>query len=98
MSGPGRSLGGRSAGEHEEVGRITGLSARGTFTVRAKEVVPEGTILTDPRGRFRGRVVRVFGPVAHPYLSVAPRRQLPAEEALSLIGSSLAAEVRRSDG
>ncbi len=53
--------------------------------------------MTDPSGRFRGRVVRVFGPVAHPYLSIAPRRSLPAEEALALVGTELLMEVRRRE-
>jgi rRNA processing protein Gar1 len=83
--------------ERREVGRVSSLSPRGTFTVRAEGVVPEGTMLTDEEGRFRGRIVRVFGPVAHPYLAVAPRRPLPPEEALALVGSTLWTEVRARD-
>jgi rRNA processing protein Gar1 len=81
--------------ERAQVGEVASCSSRGTLTVRASRAVPEGTILTDPEGRFRGRVVRVFGPVAHPYLSVAPRRALSAEQALALVGTPLWTEARR---
>lgn len=74
---------------------MTSLSSRGTLTVRAAFAVPEGSTLSDPEGRFRGRVVRVFGPVASPYLSVAPRRSLSAPEALSLVGTTLWMEASR---
>lgn len=80
------------------MGRVAALSARGTLTVRATTAVPEGTSLTDEEERFHGRVVRVFGPVAHPYLSVASRRPLKAEEALALLGAPLLREVRRPHG
>lgn len=71
------------------------LSPRGTLTVRARTLVTEGSFLTDEQGRFRGRVVRVFGPVAHPYLSVASPRPLSAEAALALVGAPLHLEARR---
>lgn len=86
------------AGPHEErreVGEVASCSPRGTLTVKARGVFPEGTLVADPDGRFRGRVTRVFGPVAHPYLSVAPRRPLSTEQALSLVGTPLWTEARR---
>lgn len=52
---------------------------------------PEGTAVTDERGLLRGRVSRVFGPVAQPYLSVRPRRPPTPAEGASLLG----AEIRR---
>lgn len=75
---------------------MTSFSSRGLVTVRANGLVVEGSSLADAEGRFRGRVVRVFGPVASPYLSVAPRRPLSAEEALALVGTPLMMEARRN--
>ncbi len=56
------------------------------------EVAIEGTPVRDTRGHLRGKVVRVFGPVARPYLSVRPRRTPTPEEGLALIGSTLVRE------
>jgi rRNA processing protein Gar1 len=70
------------------------LTPSGTFTVRSPGpgVTPEGTLVADARGVMRGRVMRVFGPVARPYLSVRPRRTpTPAEGAL-LLGAEIVRE------
>lgn len=58
----------------------------------------EGSEVADPSGRLRGRVVRVFGPVDRPYLSVRPRRALSAPDALALIGQSLSTQGELQDG
>jgi rRNA processing protein Gar1 len=56
------------------------------------EVAPEGTRVTDRRRVVHGTVVRVFGPVAQPYLSVRlPRPPAPAE-GLALVGTTLIRE------
>lgn len=76
------------------------VTPTGSLTLRAPsaEVVPEGTIVSDEQGHFHGRVVRVFGPVERPYLSVRPRRVVSAEEGLSLLGHSLRVDARRGAG
>jgi rRNA processing protein Gar1 len=70
------------------------VTPTGNLTVRAvgSDVVSEGTPVRDARGILRGRVVRVFGPVARPYLSVRPRRVPTPEEGLALLGSNLVRE------
>lgn len=67
------------------------ITPAGHLTVRADgpDVVPEGTHVVEARGSFEGRVVRVFGPVAHPYLSVRPRRAPTPAEGLRWIGATL---------
>ncbi|MEM0129390.1 MAG: hypothetical protein QXG65_04435 [Thermoplasmata archaeon] len=73
------------------VGVVLAITPNGSITVRAagSDAVAEGTRVADPRGRFRGRVVRVFGPVSRPYLSVRARRPLSIEEGASLLGRTL---------
>jgi rRNA processing protein Gar1 len=56
------------------------------------EVVPEGTLVGDPKGTVRGQVVRVFGPVSRPYYSVRPRRTPSALEGAALLGRTLVRE------
>jgi rRNA processing protein Gar1 len=79
---------------------VLAVTPTGSLTLRAPgpEVAPEGTLVADARGRFRGRIVRVFGPVERPYLSVRPRRIVSAEEGLALLGQSLHVEARRFGG
>jgi rRNA processing protein Gar1 len=76
------------------VGTILAITPAGHVIVRARgeEVVPEGTPVTEPRGRLNGRVVRVFGPVARPYLSVRPRRTPTPAEGIDWIGATLRTE------
>jgi rRNA processing protein Gar1 len=71
------------------------MTPSGHLTVRAlgPDVVPEGTPVRDARGIVRGKVVRVFGPVARPYYSVRPRRTPSPAEGLGLIGSGLVREA-----
>ena len=75
------------------MGTILAITPAGHVTVRAPgpDAAPEGTRVEEARGAFSGRVVRVFGPVARPYLSVRPRRAPSPAEALRWIGS----DVRR---
>ena len=77
-----------------DVGTVLAVTSTGHLTVRAPgaEVVSEGTWVRDVRGNVRGQVVRVFGPVARPYLSVRPRRTPSALEGTALLGTSLVRE------
>ncbi|HTP53807.1 MAG TPA: H/ACA RNA-protein complex component Gar1 [Thermoplasmata archaeon] len=76
------------------MGTVVALTPSGTLTVRAPgaTVVPEGTLVTDARGVVRGRVLRVFGPVARPYLSVRPRKAPTPSEGAALIGAEVVRE------
>jgi rRNA processing protein Gar1 len=70
------------------------LTPSGLLTARApgREAVPEGTRVADARGIVRGRVVRVFGPVARPYFSVRPQRVPSPAEGAALLGAGLTVE------
>jgi rRNA processing protein Gar1 len=76
------------------VGTVVALTPSGTLTVRAPgaTAAPEGTLVSDARGVVRGRVLRVFGPVAHPYLSVRLRRAPTPSEGAALIGAEVVRE------
>jgi rRNA processing protein Gar1 len=73
------------------VGVVTAITPTGHVTVRTagKWVPTEGTSVVDASGRFVGRIVRVFGPVARPYVSVRPRRPPRDAEAALLLGTTL---------
>ncbi|HTP55642.1 MAG TPA: H/ACA RNA-protein complex protein Gar1 [Thermoplasmata archaeon] len=76
------------------VGTVVALTPTGLLTVRSPgpAVVPEGTAVADARHVVRGRVVRVFGPVARPYLSVRPRRPPTPTEGASILGAEIVRE------
>ena len=76
------------------MGTVLAITPAGHLTVRAPgaESATEGTNVMDARGGFRGRVVRVFGPVSRPYLSVRPRRAPTAAEGVALLGATLVRE------
>lgn len=73
------------------MGVVTAITPSGHVTARtAGDWIPlEGTGVVDVTGRFSGRVVRVFGPVARPYVSVRPRRPPRDAEAALLLGATL---------
>jgi len=73
------------------VGVVTAITPTGHVTARTagKWVPLEGTNVVDASGRFSGRIVRVFGPVARPYVSVRPRRPPRDAEAALLLGTTL---------
>ena len=70
------------------------VTPAGHLTVRAfgPDVVPEGTLVKDARGVVHGRVVRVFGPVERPYLSVRPARPPTPPEGVALVDATLVRE------
>ncbi|MGB6442390.1 MAG: H/ACA RNA-protein complex component Gar1 [Thermoplasmata archaeon] len=70
------------------------VTPSGHLTLRAPgpDVTPEGTNVTDARGVLHGRVVRVFGPVARPYLTVRPRRPPTPAEGVALLDATLVRE------
>ena len=70
------------------------VTPAGLLTLRApgRDVAPEGTAVTDARGVLHGRVVRVFGPVDRPYLSVRPRRPPTPAEGVALLDATVVRE------
>ena len=70
------------------------VTPAGHLTVRAPgpDVVPEGTFVTDVRGALRGKVVRVFGPVARPYLTVRLARPPSPADGVALVDATLVRE------
>ncbi len=73
------------------VGTVVAFTPSGLVTVRAPaEAYPtEGASVRDARGLLEGRVVRVFGPVARPYLLLRPRRLPNPVDAASLLGAEV---------
>ena len=81
-------------GRSRDVGNVLAITPAGHLTLRAvgAEVAAEGTFVSDVRGTVRGQVVRVFGPVSRPYLSVRPRRTPTPSEGVALLGATLVRE------
>jgi rRNA processing protein Gar1 len=77
-----------------EVGAVLAVTPSGLLTLRAPgpDVVPEGTRVRDARGVLRGVVVRVFGPVRRPFLSVRPMRTPSPSEGVALLGTAILRE------
>jgi rRNA processing protein Gar1 len=73
------------------VGTIVAFTPSGFVTVRsaAGEPAGEGTTVRDARGLLEGRIVRVFGPVAHPYLLLRPRRAPSPVDGAALLGAEV---------
>ena len=76
------------------MGTILSVTPTGHLTVRSasSDVVVEGTGVRDARGILHGKIVRVFGPVDRPFLSVRPRRVPTPAEGVALLGSALVRE------
>ena len=74
-----------------EFGVVLAVAASGNVTVRAagRSFPSEGHMVFDRTGRNLGRVARVFGPVAQPYLSVRPLRPPTISEAAAWIGAAV---------
>ena len=60
-----------------------------TVRCRSEAFSREGLTLRDARGRLEGRVVRVFGPVARPYLLLKPRRAPTPSDGAALLGAEV---------
>ncbi len=73
---------------------VLAITPSGMVTARATDAhaPTEGTNVVDAHGRLRGRVQRVVGPVARPYLSIRPRRPPTPAEAAAIIGTPLRRE------
>ena len=73
------------------MGTVVAFTPSGFVTVRStsERFPPEGSTVRDLRGRLEGRVVRVFGPVARPYVLLRPRRAPTPVEAASLLGTEV---------
>ena len=77
-------------GAPQVVGTVLAFTPAGFVTVRSSgELATEGATVRDGRGVLEGRVVRVFGPVAHPYLLVRPRRTPNPVDGAGLLGSEV---------
>lgn len=78
------------SGAPQVVGTVVAFTPSGFVTLRAMgELASEGSAVRDARGVLEGRVVRVFGPVARPYLLVRPRRAPSPVDGASLLGSEV---------
>lgn len=83
-----------------EVGTVIAVTPSGHLVARCRseEFPVEGTHVTD-RGRLiSGRVGRVFGPVARPYLSIRLPRPPRPTDAAALVGAALLKEGGKPHG
>ncbi|MCI4349878.1 MAG: H/ACA RNA-protein complex protein Gar1 [Thermoplasmata archaeon] len=81
----------RSQPREQDAGVVVAITPSGRLTLRS---IPagfpvEGARVSDTTGSTSGTVLRVFGPVARPYLSVRLRRAPRPAEAAGLIGTHL---------
>ena len=67
------------------LGVVENIAYDGSLVVRAGFAPANGASVLDRRKRPLGRVARIFGPVAEPFVSVRPQ----AAPALSLIGADV---------
>ena len=65
-----------------KVGLVENIGHDGTVLVKSSQPVRVGQSLVDSRNRPIGRVLRMFGPVAAPFLSLRPAGKVP----LGLVG------------
>ena len=65
--------------------------------LRSDHPPSEGISLASEDGSFRGRVMRIFGPVSRPYAVVEPKGPLPTARGAALVGQRLWPEVRSHD-
>ncbi len=72
-------------GSSKRLGVVENIAHDGSILVRSEFAPARGVDVLDHRHRLLGRVVRVFGPVKEPFISVRPA----APAALSLIGADV---------
>lgn len=72
-------------------GTVVAFTPSGFVTARAlgRDVPTEGASVHDARGLLEARVVRVFGPVARPYLLLRPRRAPSPVDGAALLGAEV---------
>ena len=58
----------------KRLGRVDLISHNGCLLLRGDFAPQEGAGVTDKAGRSLGRIVRVFGPVTAPFVSIEPSR------------------------
>ncbi|MFQ5553492.1 MAG: H/ACA ribonucleoprotein complex subunit GAR1 [Thermoplasmata archaeon] len=75
----------------KKLGAIKDFSYRGDLLVKATFAPVPATSVFDARKRPLGRVVRVFGPVRAPYVTVKPAQ----EPKLSVLGTGVYIEDSR---
>lgn len=66
---------GRSVKSYKRIkllGEIQEIGFDGKYIVRARFAPPHGAYVFDNRKRMVGRIKRVFGPVASPFVSIEP--------------------------
>ncbi len=69
----------------QRLGVVENIAYSGALVVRARFAPPPGAKVLDARSRALGRVKRVFGPVAEPYVAVEPFKP----PSLSLMGTEV---------
>jgi len=62
----------------KKLGVVENLSYDGSILVRSEFAPPRGAHVVDRRNRPLGSVVRVFGPVKEPFVSVRPKGSVTA--------------------
>jgi len=70
----------------KKLGNVQNVIHDGSLLLKACDAPAPGTAVRDARGADVGRVARVFGPVAEPYVSVRPVR---GADPVGLLGSTL---------
>ena len=60
----------------KRLGRVDLISHNGCLILRGDFAPQEGAGVLDKAGKGIGRVVRVFGPVAAPFVSIKPSRDI----------------------
>jgi rRNA processing protein Gar1 len=58
----------------ELLGAVENISYNGSLIVRGRFAPPRGSKVVDGRSKALGRVKRIFGPVAEPFIAVEPFR------------------------
>jgi RNA-binding protein len=71
------------------LGNVQEVTFEGRLIVRGSFTPSLATTVTDNRMRTVGRVVRVFGPVSSPYVSIEPMR---GQSLLSIVGKQVYVE------
>ena len=74
-----------------ELGTVKNISHKGLLIVKADHTPKDGTVVLDSSHNEIGRVVRVFGPVGKPYVSIRPVKGME-RETIRLLGKKVHVE------